>query len=85
MCVEPKSRKIFQEILHFPLRFESFKCMIADAEMYSTILSTKQANYTCSCPDGFKGAELGNCTDIDECENQAFECPHGGRCVNTEV
>lgn len=44
-----------------------------------------QANYTCSCPEGFEGPGLGNCTDINECDAQTYDCPFGGTCVNIPV
>ena len=44
-----------------------------------------QANYTCSCPEGYEGPGLGNCTDINECDAQTYDCPFGGTCVNIPV
>lgn len=41
-------------------------------------------SYICTCPDGYRGSGVNNCTNIDECQENLDDCDMRASCVDTD-
>eukprot|EP00961_Rhodomonas_salina_P233138 3150104-Rhodomonas_salina.3 len=46
--------------------------------------SGRNVGFICSCLAGWRGEDGTTCTDIDECEENSFECDENSDCFNTD-
>merc|ERR1719447_2224785 len=71
-----------------PLCYDENECDLGEYEcgQLNTECENNVGGYDCICADGFEGADPknGNCTDIDECENNPALCGSNGVCNNQD-
>lgn len=41
-------------------------------------------SYVCTCPDGYRGNGIDNCTNINECQENIDDCAMRASCTDTD-